>query len=243
RLSAPALAVTAAASVTAGNALAVAADTLTLLGTLSAGGSGTVTLTPLTATRDIALGGSGPGTALVLGAGALGRATAGPPRIGDAAYAGDVSVTGDVTRHPGYDTLSLQTTKGTINAAGGATLSVVNLALQAGTGIGTTGRMAIDVANLAFASQQGPVQLSDANSLTLTSVDTLLGSSIPPDVFSAPAAGDADTLLTSGGVIGLITYRGRALAEGATLTLADGHLYRISYQGGTGGHNVTLTRI
>jgi hypothetical protein len=68
--------------------------------------------------------------------------------------------------------------------------------------------------------------------------------SIPGDVFSAPAVGGVDTLLSSGGgVSGELTYQGRTLAEGATLTLADGHLYRISYRGGKGGHDVTLTRI
>jgi hypothetical protein len=152
-------------------------------------------------------------------------------------------VTGNVTRHTGYDTLSLQTTKGAINAAAGATLSVVNLALQAGSGIGTTGPMAIDVTDLAFASLSGPIQLSDAQGVKLARVDTLLASSIPANVFSAPAVGDIFTLLSSGGVSGQLSYQGRALPEGATLTLADGHRYQISYQGGPGGHDVTLTRI
>jgi hypothetical protein len=232
------------AHVIAGDTLAVRADTLDLLGTLSAGSTGVVTVTPLTVTRDIDLGGNGPATDLVLDDKALGRVTAGTLRIGDATtYLGDITVTGHVTRHAGYDTLSLQTSQGTINTAAGATLSVVNLALQAGTGIGTTRRMAIDVANLAFASGKGPIQLGNANSLTLTSVDTLLASSIPPDVFSAPQVGDVYTLLSSGGVIGQITYQGHALAEGATLTLADGHRYQISYKGGKSGHDVTLTRI
>src|SRR5262249_21360523 len=157
---------------------------------------------------------------------ALARVTAGTLRIGDAAYTGSIAVTGDVTRHAGYDTLSLQTQSGTINAASGATLSVVNLALQAGTGIRTTGVMAIDVANLAFTSQQGPIQISDVSPVTLTYVDTLTASSIPGDVYSAPAVGDVYTLLrSSGGVSGQISYQGQPLAEGATLTLADGHRY------------------
>ncbi len=51
------------------------------------------------------------------------------------------------------------------------------------------------------------------------------------------------TLLTSGGgVSGQINYEGHALAEGATLNLADGNHYQISYRG-NGGHDVILTRI
>jgi hypothetical protein len=73
--------------------------------------------------------------------------------------------------------------------------------------------MAIDATQLAFASQSGPIHLSDANSLTLTSVGGQV-SSIPGDVFSAAKVGSVDTLLTSGGVSGQITYQGRALREG-----------------------------
>ena len=97
-------------------------------------------------------------------------------------YAGDITVTGSVGPHPGYTTLALQTSKGRINAAGGATLTVPNLALQAGSGIGTTGELEIDATHLAFASQSGPIHLNDASAVTLTSVDTLLGSSIPGDI-------------------------------------------------------------
>src|SRR5262249_7049296 len=151
--------------------------------------SGIVTVTPLTAARNIALGGTGPATDLVLDDSALGRVTAGTLRIGDAASTGDITVTGNVTSHPGYATLSLQTTQGRINGAGGATLAAANLALQAGRGIGTTGALAIGATHLAFASQHGPIQLRDASAVTLTSVDTLLASSIPGDVFSAPDVG------------------------------------------------------
>src|SRR5262249_54270181 len=151
-LSSLALTVDAGASVTAGagHTLAVSTDTLNLLGTLSAGKSGLVTVMPFTITRDIDLGGTGPSTDLVLSDSALDRVTAGILRVGDApAYPGDISVTGDVTRHPGYDTLSLQT-QGRINTANGARLAAANLALQAGSGIGTAGPMAIDAAHLAF---------------------------------------------------------------------------------------------
>ena len=243
-LSALALTVDAGAGATAGDTLAVRADTLNLLGTLSAGQSGLVTVTPFTITRDIDLGGTGPGTDLVLSDSALGRVTAGTLRVGDAtAYLGDITVTGDVTRRPGDDTLSLQT-QGRINTANGARLAAANLALQAGGGIGTAGPMAIDAAHLAFASHSGPIQISDASAVALTGVDTLPASSIPGDVFSSAVVGSVFTLLhTNGGVSGQVTYQGQPLAEGATLTLADGHRYQISYQGGANHHDVTLTRV
>jgi hypothetical protein len=43
--------------------------------------------------------------------------------------------------------------------------------------------------------------------------------------------------------MGKISYKGQPLKEGDTLTLADGHRYQLSYQGGTSGHDVTLTRL
>ena len=163
--------------------------------------------------------------------------------IGDSSQTGDIMVTGSVSRHTGFDTLILQTQGGAINAASGVVLSVANLALQAGIGIGTTGPMAIDATHLAFASQSGAIQLSDANAVTLTSVGPVSASSIPGDVFSAAKVGDSFTLLhTGGGVTGQITYNGSALAEDATLTLADGNHYRIDYTA-NGGQDVTLTRI
>src|SRR5262249_23769865 len=144
--------------------------------------------------------------------------------------------------HPGYDTLSLLSDR-SINTANGATLTAANLALQAGTGIGTAGRMAIDASQLAFASNSGPIQLSDDGAVTLTRVDILSASSIRASVYSSGIVGSVYTLLSAGGgVSGQISYQGQALAEGATLTLADGNHYRVSYQG-DGGQDVTLTRI
>ena len=49
--------------------------------------------------------------------------------IGDATYAGNITVTANVRPHAGYNTLSLHTQQGTINTAAGATLAVANLAL------------------------------------------------------------------------------------------------------------------
>jgi hypothetical protein len=238
--------VSAGASVTAGdgNTLTVLANTLGLLGTLSAGSTGVVWLRPDFPNMAIDLGGTGPDTDLVLDDSALGRVTAGTLRIGDA-YTIDITVTGNVTGHAGYDTLSLLT-DGSIDTATGATLAAANLALRASTGIGTTGALAIDAAHLLFASRSGPVQLSDASTVTLTGIDALLPptSTIAGDVYTAQKVGAVYTLLHSGGgVSGQISYAGQALAEGDTLTLDDGHRYQISYQGGTSGHDVTLTRL
>ena len=163
--------------------------------------------------------------------------------IGDPSNTGDILVAGSISRHTGFDTLILQTQAGVINAASGVVLSVANLALQAGIGIGTTGPMAIGATHLAFASQSGTIQLSDANAVTLMSIGPVSASTIPGDVFSAANVGDSFTLLhTGGGVTGQITYNGLALAQDATLTLADGNHYRIDYTA-NGGQDVTLTRI
>ena len=245
-MTAAAVTVNAGASVTAGTAgaLSVTADTLTLLGTLSAGSTGIVTLKPFTTTRNIDLGGTGPSTDLVLPDSALGQVTAGTLRIGDAtADTGNITITDSVSSHPGYATLFLQTQKGSINEANGATLTVANLALQAGSGIGTTGDLHTAVTNLAFANQSGAIHISNTGAVTLTGVDTLIGSSIPGNIDSSSVVGSVYTLVhSSGGVSGQISYNGRALAEGATLVLADGNRYQISYKAG-GGQDVTLTRI
>ena len=206
--------------------------------------AGGVVITTAKADQPITLGASS-GTGLSLSDAELGRIAAKSfVTIGGATYDGDITVTGDVTTHPGYNTLYLQTQQlGRINATTGTILSVANLALQAGTGIGSTGAMAIDATQLAFASQSGAIQLNDANAVALTSVGTLTASSIPGDIFSSANVGGVFTLLTSGGgVSGQINYEGHALAEGATLTLADGNHYQISYRG-NGGQDVTLTRI
>ena len=243
-LTAAAVTVNAGASVTAGSAdaLSVTADTLTLLGTLSAGSTGIVTLKPFTTTRNIDLGGTGPITDLVLSDSALGRVTAGTLRIGDVtADTGDIDVTGSVSSHPGYATLSLQTQNGKINEANGATLTVANLALQAGSGIGTTGDFRTAVTNLAFANQSGAIHISNTGAVTLTNVDTLTGASIPGNIHSSSVVGSVYTLLqSSGGVSGQISYNGQPLAEGAPLVLADGNRYQISYRAG-GGQDITLT--
>src|SRR5262249_52446482 len=165
----------------------------------------------------IDLGGTGPDTDLVLDDTTLGRVTAGTLRIGDIVTS-DITVTGNVTSHAGYDTLSLLT-DGSINTAIGAALAAANLALRAGSGLGRTRALAIDAAHLLFASRSGHVQLSDASTVTLTSIDAIdlppPTSSIAGDVFSAAQVGAVYTLLhSSGGVSGQLTYRGQALAEG-----------------------------
>jgi hypothetical protein len=244
-LTATALTVNAGASVMAGtgDALSVTADTLTLQGILSAGSTGIVTLKPLTTTRNIDLGGTGPTTDLVLGDSDLGRVTAGTLRIGDAtADTGDIDVTGSLSSHPGYATLSLQTQTGSINEANGATLTVANLALQAGSGIGTSGNLHTAVTNLSLANQSGAIHISNTGAVTLTNVDTLIGSSIPGNIDSSPVVGNVYTLLHSSGVKGQISYNGRALADGSALVLSDGIRYQISYRS-DGGEDVTLKRI
>src|SRR5262249_50156863 len=131
------LTVSAGASVTAGdgNTLTVLANTLHLLGPLRAGSTGVVWLRPESSTTAIDLGGTGPDTDLVLDDSALGGVTAGTLRIGDIVTSA-ITVTGNVTSHAGYDTLSLLT-DGSINTATGAALAAANLALRAITATAT----------------------------------------------------------------------------------------------------------
>ena len=199
---------------------------------------------PFTTTRNIDLGGIGPSTDLVLSDSALARVTAGTLRIGDAtADTGDITVTGNVSSHPGFATLSLQTQNGKINEANGATITVANLALHAGTGIGTTGDFRTAVTKLAFANQSGAIHISNTGAVTLTNVDSLTGATIPGNIHSSSVVGSVYTLLhSSDGIKGQISYNGQPLADGATLVLADGNRYQISYKA-NGGHDVTLTRI
>ena len=163
--------------------------------------------------------------------------------FGDPSQTGDIDVTGNVSSHPGFATLSLQTQNGKINEANGATITVANLALHAGTGIGTTGDFRTAVTNLAFANHSGAIHISNTGAVTLTNVDTLTGASIPGNIHSSSVVGSVYTLLhSSDGIKGQISYNGQPLAEGATLVLADGNRYQISYKA-NGGKDVTLTRI
>ena len=99
------------------------------------------------------------GTGLAISNAALAQiftTASGTITFGDPSQTGDVDVTGNVSSHPGFATLSLQTQNGSINEANGATITVANLVLQAGTGIGNTGDLHTAVTNLAFANHSGP---------------------------------------------------------------------------------------
>ena len=245
-LTAAALTVNAGATVATGTdeALTVSTDALTLLGYLSAGRRGILTLEPLNTSRNIDLGGTGPGSDLVVDDGALNWVIAGTLHIGDpTADTGDIDVTGTVSIHNGYNTLFLKTKTGSINTASDATIAVSALALQAGSGIGTTGDLHTAVSELAFVNRSGVIHISNTGAIDISGVDSLRFSSIPGDIYSSSVVGSVYTIAHSNvGVGGEIIYHDRSLPEGAILTLADGNRYQISYKG-DGGQDVTLTRI
>ncbi|HXJ71940.1 MAG TPA: hypothetical protein VNM37_03765, partial [Candidatus Dormibacteraeota bacterium] len=90
-------------------------------------GTGTVILEPFNTTGDIDLGGSDAAGTLGLTDTELGRVTAGVLHIGSLSIIGGITISNAITRHAGYNTLTLQT-DGSIGQT--APLSVANLAVQ-----------------------------------------------------------------------------------------------------------------
>ncbi len=134
-----------------------------------------VTLEPFSAGQHILLGGPG-------GLGTLGRLqinlttiTADTLQIGNSA-SGDLTVAAAITV-PGMTTLDLETGGAIINGAGGS-VTVPDLALHAGTGIGDAAPLdVVGPINVAFDnSTSGKVQISSIGTLTIDSVDGLLTS-------------------------------------------------------------------
>jgi hypothetical protein len=136
------------------------------------GGSHIVILAPFSAGQPIDLGlGT---TALGLSDTELGQITAGILRIGSST-AGSITLTGNVTTHAGYSTLSLITGGGIVEGAG--SIAVSNLALLAATGIGSAGTLNTVVSSLAFQNlTSGAVQVSNTGALTIKAIDNLLTS-------------------------------------------------------------------
>ena len=125
---------TTGAITTTGGSITLTADSISFGAAVDAGAA-VVTLQPFTTTQAIALGvASSPGT-LGISDSDLGNITASVVQVGNSSDSAGIAVSGAVTRHPGYSTLSL-TTGGSITQT--APLSVANLALQSGAGIALT---------------------------------------------------------------------------------------------------------
>jgi hypothetical protein len=141
-------------------------------------GAGIVTLNPTDPTRTISIGGADIATQLGLDDTDLSNVTAAVVRIGSSSQTGAISIDGNITRQAGYNTIDLNATgAGGAIVENGGSIDVANLALQADSGIGSAG--AIDVVgpiNLAFQNvTSNNVQMSSAGALTITTVDTLDG--------------------------------------------------------------------
>jgi autotransporter-associated beta strand protein len=132
-------------------------------------GTGTVTLQPVTASRVISLGANVAGT-LGLTDGELDMVTAGQLIIGNTANTGGIQLAGTITQaNSGYSSLSLKTAGAITDNAGSVT--VANLALQAGTGIGTaTNAMTFDATALVTNSSANNADefLSEAHTVSVT---------------------------------------------------------------------------
>jgi hypothetical protein len=135
-------------------------------------GTGLVQISPLTNGAQISLGSEVAGR-LSLTDAELGRVTAGTLRVGAGTTPGSIAINGPVTRHAGYNTLSLST-GGTLTQT--AALSVANLAVTTTGGVALT-NAGNDFDTLAAQVTGGGIGFSDtdANALTVGTVDGVNG--------------------------------------------------------------------
>jgi hypothetical protein len=154
---------------TSNSPISLTADNINITQPINAG-PGIVTIAPNTASQTVALGGADAAGTLGLADTELGQITGSVLRVNSGLNAG-INVAGTVTRHAGYNTVSL-TTAQSINQT--AALAVANLALNAGSAITLTNSgNAVDT--LAFANASGPVSFTNgsSNALTIGTVDGL----------------------------------------------------------------------
>lgn len=161
-------------------AITLRADDLTSTGTVNAG-AGRVILEPVTVARVISLGANTLGT-LGLDDAELDRITTSSVlQIGNLTNTGGIQTAGTITAPAGWSTLALLTAGAITDTTPGAAadITVANLRLEAGTGIGSTDALEINVIQLAFRNTtSGDVQITDtATGLTIASVDGLTTSS------------------------------------------------------------------
>jgi hypothetical protein len=167
--------------IAAGNAnVMLSADLMTFApgGTVSAG-TQSVTLQQVTPARGIDLGTKSAGN-LGLTNTELGQMTAGVLIIGNVANPGSILVSANITAPAGWNTLSLRTGGAITEGAANPVLTVTNLALRAGTGIGglaISQAIATQVSNLAFSNAGGLVHIDNRIGLTIAVVDGLTTSS------------------------------------------------------------------
>ena len=183
--------------------IALSADNLDVLQAINAGAK-IVTLAPVSPTQIIDLGGVDGAGVLGVSDAELNRITGGTLRIGSSANTGGITISSTVTTHAGYSTLSL-ITGGPISQS--APIAVTKLAVQAGGPVSLT-NSANDVATLAAqATAGGSLAYTDANAVSIGTVDGVTGLSAPGSTVTltagattqaAGAAVTADTLALLG---------------------------------------------
>ena len=164
-----------------GGAVTITADNLVLTGTrdpiIAADGvGGVVTIQPFTAGRPIDLGTETAGSVSITEAN-IDRIAADTLRFGSAT-SGSITIS-DAISPAQASTLSLITGGSIVDGnATGVDLTVANLALQAGTGIGTAANpLETAVSNLAFNNNGGVVGVNNSGAVTIAALDGLASSS------------------------------------------------------------------
>jgi hypothetical protein len=254
------LAVTNGGSLTVSNAV-TAGNTNVLLSannvTISAGlnaGTGTVKLQPFSPGVTVNLGGADvPLTTLGLADAELDNVTAGLLTVGDPTLAIPITVTGAIDAETHYGSLLLATT-GSITQGGPAgLLAVPNLALRAGTGIGSATPLLTRVSNLAAVnSTSGHVQVSNTGGLTLPAAgvagvvgvtenaagdNVRLSAASPMAIASAVSdTGGGDITLTTTGANGAITVT----ATGSVTASGGNGSITLDASAATSGGTVTV---
>jgi len=188
------------------------ADDIALNATVNAG-TGTVTLAPVSAGRLINLGTETAGS-LSLTDAELDQVTTGILRIGNTT-SGNISFTSTINP-ANTSTLSLQTSGGVRDSHVGNDITIANLAVRTGNGIGLSSNpLETRVGNLAFSNIGGAVALSSGRNLTITSVDGLAASS---NTGTTTFIGGSNTLTFATDT----ASTGNASYGGTTITVDDG---------------------
>ena len=155
-------------------ALTISADNMVIDDPISAAGN-TVTLQPSgTTPREIDLGLGTTAGDLGLSDAELRQMTAATLRIGRPDNSGNLDLTAPISTHSGFNTLSLRTAGAIQGSTSGPAIMVANLALWAGSGIGSadgSSQFNTAVSNLAFQNGSGPLAIYNGIGLTIAAVD------------------------------------------------------------------------
>src|SRR5262249_39676658 len=181
-------------------------------------GTGRVTLQPFSTTQQIVLGSVGTlGGIFGLTDAELDHVTAGVLQIGNSSNTGGILINNAITRHAGYNTLSLITGKPASVVVGQtAPLSVANLVQDCGGGaqLSNLGNV-VDALAGTVTTSAGDFQYADANGFNITTVDSIGGISV--------ASGKV-VVLGAGGAVTQDAASTDAISAGSLLLLRAGAL-------------------